>query len=200
MGNSNVPPQSRSSLQQRKQNTRNGRGPRNYSAFSPKQKAALMKRYQAYDPTDKGVDGIPIYVCLAMPEFVGNKLIGILIHDFANPRTGKLHPQEFLNFCSFLSPSTSIEEKKKGKLYMFLFDCFNVYETDCISHDELYRLYKVFLGHTISDDHILALTFKALQHPSLRRQGEIHEDEFIEMAPDNEVEQRLTVFFNIPPE
>ncbi|KAK6986776.1 calcineurin subunit b type 1 [Biomphalaria glabrata] len=195
MGNSNVPPQSRSSLQPRKQNTRNGRGPRNYSAFSPKQKAALMKRYQAYDPTDKGVDGIPIYVCLAMPEFVGNKLIGILIHDFANPRTGKLHPQEFLNFCSFLSPSTSIEEKKK-----VLFDCFNVYETDCISHDELYRLYKVFLGHTISDDHILALTFKALQHPSLRRQGEIHEDEFIEMAPDNEVEQRLTVFFNIPPE
>lgn len=79
-----------------------------------------MKRYQAYDPTDKGVDGIPIYVCLAMPEFVGNKLIGILIHDFANPRTGKLHPQEFLNFCSFLSPSTSIEEKKKGKLFMCL--------------------------------------------------------------------------------
>lgn len=63
-----------------------------------------------------------------------------------------------------------------------LFDCFNVYKAKTLTHDEIFRLYKVLLGHTISDDHILSLTFEALQHPKLRNKGEIQLDEFIEVT------------------
>ncbi|XP_059152378.1 uncharacterized protein LOC131938392 isoform X2 [Physella acuta] len=193
MGNSSPATQSAVRSSAIQNNSPNIRRPKTFSAFSAKQKDVLLKRYQFYDSSAGGSVGIPLDICLAMPEFVGNKLIGVLIHDFANPKTGCLHQEEFLNFCSFLSPLTKVEEKK-----LVLFDCFNVYKTKTLTHDEIFRLYKVLLGHTISDDHILSLTFEALQHPKLRNKGEIQRDEFIEMAPDSEVEEKLSVHFNVP--
>ncbi|CAL1528926.1 unnamed protein product [Lymnaea stagnalis] len=197
MGNANTSTEPRSNFENgdtKASSTSREKHHKRFSTFTPKQKEALLKRYNLYDSSSGGVVGIPLDVCLAMPEFVGNKLIGVLIHDFANSRTGCMHQEEFLNFCSFLHPLTSIEEKKK-----VLYDCFNVYGTDWMTHDEIFRLYKVLLGHTVSDDHILALTFKALQHPSLKVKGQIKKFEFMQMASDSEIEQRLTVIFNVPP-
>ncbi|XP_005089332.1 uncharacterized protein LOC101858753 [Aplysia californica] len=162
-----------------------------YATFSTRQRQALQRRYQTYDRHEN--QGIPLDVCLAMPEFAGNKLITILIHDYLDPNTGRLHLQDFIKFCLFLSPYTSPEEKKKA-----LFESFNVYGTDTFTHDEIFRLYKVLLGHVVSDDHILALTFQTLRHPSLRKQGQITKDEFFKMIPDTEMEEKLTVCFNIP--
>lgn len=73
-----------------------------------------MKRYCAYDISPSGTRGIPVFVCLSFPEFAGNKLISVLIHDFANADTTYIHQEEFLNFCAFLSPYTDETEKKKG--------------------------------------------------------------------------------------
>ncbi|GFN93596.1 calcineurin subunit b type 1 [Plakobranchus ocellatus] len=164
-----------------------------HSSFTPRQRQALMRRYQTHDSSKDGRTGIPLDVCLAMPEFAGNNLIGVLIHDYLDPQTGRMHPQGFLQFCTLLSSCTTPAEKKK-----ILFDSFNVYGTDTFTHDEIFRLYKVLLGRVISDDHILALTFEALRHPGLEKEGQITKNEFLQMVPDSEIEQKLTLQFNLP--
>ncbi|GFS17734.1 calcineurin subunit B [Elysia marginata] len=162
-------------------------------SFTPKQRQALLRRYQAHDTSRDGRVGIPLDICLAMPEFAGNNLISVLIHDYLDAETGRMHPQGFLQFCTFLSNCTPAVDKKR-----MLFDSFNVYGTETFTHDEIFRIYKVMLGHVISDDHILALTFEALKHPGLEKQGQISKNEFLQMVPDSEIEQKLTLHFNIP--
>lgn len=162
-------------------------------SLTPKQRQALLRRYQAHDASRDGNAGIPLDVCLAMPEFAGNNLISVLIHDYLDSETGRMHPQGFLQFCTFLSDCTPAADKKR-----ILFDSFNVYGLETFTHDEVFRIYKVLLGHVISDDHILALTFEALKHPALIKQGQITKKEFLQMVPDSEIDQKLTVQFNIP--
>lgn len=163
----------------------------NNEGFSQRQRQAFRKRYQIYDPREN--QGIPVKVLLAIPEFAGNKLITILIHDYLNPQTGRMHLSEFLSFCTFLSSNTRAIDKKKA-----LFESFNVYNTTTFTHDEIYRIYKTLLNHVISDDHILALTFEALRHPSLQTPGKITKEEFVRLIPDAEINEKLTVQFNVP--
>lgn len=60
-----------------------------------------------------------------------------------------------------------------------LYEAFNVYGSEAFTHDEIFRLYKVLLGHVVNDDFILALTDTALNNPSLRTKGEITREEFM---------------------
>jgi len=116
-----------------------------------------------------------------------------MMHDFLDPETGHMYMPDFLSFCSLFSEYTSIEDKKKA-----LFSAFNVYNTEVFTHDEMFRLYKVLLGHVVSDDVILALTDQALKHPSLSNPGQMTREEFLQMIPDSEIEEKLTIKFNIP--
>ena len=58
----------------------------------------------------------------------------------------------------------------------------DVYDTGLLTHDEMFRIYKLLFGGAISDDHILDLTFRALQHPDLNKAGEISQEEFFRVC------------------
>ena len=62
-----------------------------------------------------------------------------------------------------------------------LFDMFDVDKQKVLTHDGLFRIYKLLFTNAISDDHILALVFTALRHPNLAKEGEITRDEFIQV-------------------
>ena len=81
-----------------------------YSTFSSKQRSGLQRRWEAQSVKGKG---IPLDVCLALPEFVGSKLITILIHDYLDD-DGNMQMSQYLQFCNFLSEHTSPTEKKRG--------------------------------------------------------------------------------------
>ena len=83
-----------------------------FPAVSQKQRQALLRRYHTYDRHEDA--GIPLDVCLAMPEFAGNKLVSILIHDYMDDETGRMHVDGWFRFCNFLSGNTSASDKKKG--------------------------------------------------------------------------------------
>ena len=63
-----------------------------------------------------------------------------------------------------------------------LFDLFDVDEQKFLTHDGLFRIYKLLFTNAISDDHILALTFSALRHPSLAKEGQVTREEFIRVG------------------
>ena len=74
--------------------------------------------------------------------------------------------------------------KCTGMYFTFadLFQLVDVYDTGLLTHDEMFRVYKLLLGGAISDDHILDLTNRALQHPDLNKPGEISQDEFFRVC------------------
>ena len=86
-----------------------------------------------------------------------------------------------------------MKEKQQQKLYTAhvaplsffcadLFQLVDVYDTGLLTHDEMFRIYKLLFGGAISDDHILDLTFRALQHPDLNKPGEISQGEFFRVC------------------
>lgn len=62
-----------------------------------------------------------------------------------------------------------------------------------LTHDEVFRLYKLMFGAAISDDHILSLTFLALKHPDLIHPGEITKNEFLKVSFTPECRKLLHV-------
>ncbi|XP_069134646.1 calcineurin subunit B-like [Argopecten irradians] len=156
--------------------------------FTENQLRRLMKRYRDMDPD--GTDGISYDNMLTMVEFAGSDLAPPIIASLLDKRSLKIYPKSFLRVCALLSDRVSPAEKKK-----FIFDLFNIYSSDSLSHDELFRLYKLFYSVAISDDHILALTFKALNHPDLETKGQITFAEFEKMIGDQEIVDRMTVDF-----
>ena len=78
-----------------------------------------------------------------------------------------------------------------------MFDLLNIYGTELLTHDEIYRMYKMIFSHTVSDDHILAMTCKALKHPNLEKEGQITREEFYKMIPDHEIMNRMTINFKL---
>ena len=75
----------------------------------------LMKRYAAYDNSDRGVDGITLADCLTMSEFMGNKFAASIIEAHLDGNTQRIHPKAFLNVLSLLSSKTPAEVKKNCK-------------------------------------------------------------------------------------
>ena len=67
-------------------------------------------------------------------------------------------------------------------LFADLFQLVDVYDTGVLTHDEMFRIYKLLFGGAVSDDHILDLTFRALQHPDLNKPGEISQEEFFRVC------------------
>ncbi|XP_070190304.1 uncharacterized protein [Littorina saxatilis] len=149
-----------------------------------------MKRYSAYDSSYKGEEGITLADCLTMSEFTGNKFAASILEAHLDEGTQRIHPKTFFSVLSLLSSKTPAEVKKN-----YLFQLVDVYEMGLLTHDEMFRVYKLLFGSAITDDHILDLTYRALQHPDLNRPGEISQDEFFRMVPDNEITARLTVDF-----
>ena len=62
-----------------------------------------------------------------------------------------------------------------------LFDMFDVDNQKILTHDAMFRIYKLFFANAISDDHIVALVFSALRHPNLAKDGEVSRAEFMEV-------------------
>ena len=60
----------------------------------------------------------------------------------------------------------------------------DVYDTGVLTHDEMFRIYKLLFGGAMSDDHILDLTFRALKHPDLSKPGEISQEEFFRVCEE----------------
>ena len=71
--------------------------------------------------------------------------------------------------------------------FVVLFDMFDVDKQKVLTHDGMFRIYKLMFTNAISDDHILALVFSALKHPDLARPGEITKNEFIQVFCDYEL-------------
>ncbi|KAL8563307.1 hypothetical protein ACOMHN_028830 [Nucella lapillus] len=149
-----------------------------------------MKRYAAYDSSADGEDGITLSDCLTMVEFTGNKFAPSIIEANLEEKTLRIHPDGFLRVLSLLSSKTPVEVKKN-----YLFQLVDVYDTGILTHDEMFRVYKLLLGGAVTDDHILDLTNRALQHFNLNKPGEVTQDEFFRMIPDSEVRSRLIVDF-----
>jgi len=148
----------------------------------------LEKRYSDFDKSDDGSTGITYDDMLMMPEFVGNEFASQIIAGNLDERTQKVYAKQFVQIFGILSPKTKAEEKKE-----FLFEIFNIYGTGILTHDELFRIYKTIFSHAISDDHIVALTFRALNHPSLKNKGQITKPEFLKMIPDHEITNRMNI-------
>lgn len=156
--------------------------------FTENQLKKLMTRYRDID-TD-GTKGISYDEMLTMVEFTGSDLAPPIIASLLDKHSLKMYPKNFLHVCALLSDKVKPAEKKR-----FIFDLLNIYSGETLSHDEIFRLYKLFYSSAISDDHILALTFKALNHNDLETKGQITFQEFEKMVGDHEIMDRMTVDF-----
>nr|KAG5704988.1 hypothetical protein BaRGS_022830 [Batillaria attramentaria] len=119
-----------------------------------------------------------------MSEFAGGKFIASILEAHLDDETQRIHPKSFLSACSLLSSKTPPEAKKT-----YLFQLVDVYDTGVLTHDEMFRIYKLLFGGAVTDDHILDLTFRALRHPDLNKPGEITRDEFFRRERERDRER-----------
>ena len=76
----------------------------------------LLRRYAAYDHSERGMDGIMLADCLTMSEFTGNKFAASIIDAHLDENTRRIHPKSFLSILSVLSSKTPAEMKKNCKI------------------------------------------------------------------------------------
>lgn len=81
--------------------------------------------------------------------------------------------------------------------FVVIFDLLNIYSGETLSHDEIFRLYKLFYSSAISDDHILALTFKALNHNDLETKGQITFQEFEKVSNYSLLYRKSGIFHGV---
>ncbi|KAJ8314620.1 hypothetical protein KUTeg_006770 [Tegillarca granosa] len=138
--------------------------------------AELQKLAQRYNDMDEldDIEGVSYEQMMTMPEFIGSPLAPKIVRYYANADTNRIHGKEFLLICTMLSDKTDPKEKKE-----FLFDLFNNYDTEFITHEEIFEYYKLMFDGAISDDHILALAYRALRMPNLKVQGRVEKHEFV---------------------
>ncbi|KAL5010413.1 hypothetical protein ScPMuIL_012718 [Solemya velum] len=160
------------------------------TGWTEKDLLKVLKRYADFDKGEKEVKGLEYKTVVNMPEFVGTPFVGILTNHLLEPKTQRLYPKNFIKLCHTLSSRISVKEKRD-----FLFQGLDGYKTGILTHDEMFYLYKILYHSVMSDDHILALTFKALKHPKLKQQGEITKQEFDQMIPDHEIMDKMTIQF-----
>ncbi|KAK6168911.1 hypothetical protein SNE40_020068 [Patella caerulea] len=156
--------------------------------FKTKELEKLLKRYSQYDSSERGINGIPYNTCVSIPEFSGNRLVPFIIEHHMDKNSNSIYPKEFLAICGIVSPDTSALVKKE-----FLFEMLDENNVGVLKHGEMFSLYKIIFGESISDNIILDLTFRALNHTELEKPGEIRKDEFMKMIPDNEIMSKLSV-------
>lgn len=154
----------------------------------------ILRRYGMMDKSSNGEDGITIDDCMMMPEFTGCAFAPDVIQYYKDSKTKNIHPRQFMKICTMLCRRTPALKKKE-----FLFDLFDVDKQKVLTHDAMFRIYRLLFQTAISDDHILALVFSALRHPNLAKDGEISRDEFVDMIPDVEIQERLSVDFAFDP-
>ena len=148
----------------------------------------LEQRYAELDKSEDKVLGISYDDMLQMQEFSGHPLAPLIIASNLEKTSQRVFAKEFAHIFGILHPQTSTTDKKE-----FFFELFNIYGTDVLKHDELYRMYKTLYSNAITDDHILALTYRALDSKFLKTKGEITKEEFVKLIPDHEIRQRLTI-------
>lgn len=66
--------------------------------------------------------------------------------------------------------------------FSVLFDLYDLDKQKVLTHDGMFRIYRLLFHTAVSDDHILALVYSALRHPNLAREGEVSRDEFIDVS------------------
>ncbi|XP_041354258.1 calcium-binding protein NCS-1-like [Gigantopelta aegis] len=163
----------------------------NLTPFNQRELEKLLSRYASFDTSERGTNGILYQDVLSIPEFSGNKFAPHVIMNSVDD-DNRIYPKQFLMICALFSTRTSPSVKKDS-----MFQLFDEYNTGVFTHDEMFRIYKILFDRALSDDHILDLTFKALRHPDLARQGQITKEEFIKMIPDNEIMARLSIDFEL---
>lgn len=156
--------------------------------FSDSDLKKLEQRYHALDTSPEATDGIPYDKMILLPELRGNELCPLVVAANLDGRSGRVYAKQFVQIFGILSPKANPEEKKE-----FLFELFNIYGANILTHDEMYRFFKTLFDRAFSDDHILALTYRALNNNSLKKKGEITKAEFVKLIPDHEVINRMTI-------
>lgn len=156
--------------------------------FSDSDLKTLEQRYHALDPSPDATDGIPYDKMILLPEFRGNELCPLVVAANLDGRSGRVYAKQFVQIFGILSPKANPEEKKE-----FLFELFNIYGANILTHDEMYRFFKTLLDRAFSDDHILALTYRALNNNSLKKKGEVTKAEFVKLIPDHEIINRMSI-------
>ncbi|KAH3727288.1 uncharacterized protein LOC127852909 [Dreissena polymorpha] len=152
----------------------------------------ILRRYSTLDAT--GTEGIAVEDCCFMQEFTACPFAGHVIRHHRDPETKRILPRNFMKICAMLCRRTPALTKKQ-----LLFDMFDVDKQKILTHDAMFKIYKLLFSSAISDDHILALVFSALRHPNLSHDDEVTRDEFAEMIPDNEIQERLSIDFAFDP-
>jgi Ca2+-binding EF-hand superfamily protein len=156
--------------------------------FSDGDLKKLEQRYQTLDKSPEATDGIPYAKMILLPELRGNELCPHVVAANLDGRSGCVYAKQFVQIFGILSPKAQPEEKKE-----FLFEIFNIYGANVLTHDEVFRMFKTLFDAAVSDDHILALTYRALNHKALKKKGEITKEEFIQLIPDHEIVNRMSV-------
>ncbi|KAK3091264.1 hypothetical protein FSP39_018424 [Pinctada imbricata] len=156
--------------------------------FTDNELKRVERRYLEIDKSDDGVAGITYDNMIQLSEFSGNPLAPLIIASNLEKDSQRVYGKEFAHIFGILHPKTPTSDKKE-----FFFEMFNIYGTGILKHDEVFRLYKTLYSNAISDDHILALTYRVLDSPKLAKKGEITKDEFMKLVPDHEIRQRLTL-------
>lgn len=167
---------------------------RKNTPFSYVEADQILLRYTSMDRSEQGNTGISVDDCIMMPEFTGCVVAPDLIKYFKDSSTQRIHSRQFMKICAMLCRRTPALKKKQ-----LLFDMYDVDKQKILTHDALFRMYKLFFHSAVSDDHILALVFSALRHPNLSHEGEVSRDEFCEMIPDVEIQERMSVDFAFDP-
>ena len=156
--------------------------------FSDSELKKLEQRYHALDSSPDATDGVPYDKMILLPELRGNALCPLIVAANLDGRSGRVYAKQFVQIFGILSPKANPEEKKE-----FLFEVFNIYGSNVLTNDEVYRFFKTLFDGTISDDHILALTYRALNHKALKKKGELTKKEFIGLIPDHEIVNRMSI-------
>ncbi|WAR08244.1 CANB1-like protein [Mya arenaria] len=139
--------------------------------FTYEEADQILRRYNTMDSSPQGNTGIPVEECCLLQEFTGCVFAPDLIRYYRDKETKRIHPRQFMKICTMLCPRTQATKKKH-----MLFDLFDVDRQKVLTHDAMFRVYKLLFAGALSDDQILAL-----------------------MIPDNEIQERLSVDFAFDP-
>ncbi|XP_020622061.1 calcineurin subunit B-like [Orbicella faveolata] len=162
------------------------------SNFTAKEIPKLLKRFAYYDPGGRN-GGITLKQFLDIPEISTNPIMPKVASAYLERRTNRLTSESFISILSRLSPRNSLDDKKQ-----FAFQLLDTDNDGYLSYSELFSLFRMVTGPTLTDDHVLGIITSILSRSDLQQPTRLTFEEFTNIVSDEEIEELFTVELQLP--
>lgn len=160
--------------------------------FTAREIPKLLKRFARYDPEGRN-GGMTLKQFLSIPEISTNPVMPKVASCYIETTTSKLTSTAFITMLSRLSPRNSLADKKQ-----FAFQVLDRDSDGYMSYHELFSLFRMVTGSTLTDDQVLAVITSILSRSDLQQASRLTFEEFTKIVSDEEIEELFTVELQLP--